>query len=196
MGERSRMVRERMIFRTVLRKPASVSLIALLAVTGMLAVQSAAVAHDHVPPETELLVNGATLQQGELSSYCWIAPGGAPGTAVGSCADGVYNFPSARVVAPGTRVTLRVFKDQKPRQLTISAWSKLNRHGVPVWKTGTEVRYKRRPVHLSSGRAWDFTFVLADNPRHYYFEVFGVWSDVDAGGGDQDASWFFHVRTA
>ncbi|HEX8099772.1 MAG TPA: hypothetical protein VF660_06180 [Actinomycetota bacterium] len=185
-----------MIFRTALRRPASLSFIALFAVIGMLALQSAAVAHDHVPPETELLANGATLQQGELSSYCWIAAGATPGTGVGTCADGVFSFPSARVVAPGTHVTLRILKAQKPRQLTISAWSKLNRHGVPVWKTGTDVRYKRHPVHLASGRAWDFTFVLADNPRHYYLEVFGVWRDVDAGGGDQDASWMFHLRTS
>jgi hypothetical protein len=181
--------------KLVLRRSAYLSFSLALASIGVLSTPNVAVAHDHVPPKTQLVVNGQTLQRGRLTSYCWISPGGSPGTYVQACADGPPNFPRGRAVDVGTRVTIRVLKEERPRELSIWSYSGLNRYGGPASATGEELRYKRRRVRMEGASAWDFSFVLSNTPRHYYLEVFGVWEDED-GAGDQDASWDFHVRTS
>ena len=158
----------------------------------MLSGNAVAVASDHVPPEAELLANGATLQHDGPFSYCWTSPSGDG--FVTACADGILQFPAAATVRSGTVVTIRILKPKKPTELHIAAWSRLNRHGMPAGDP-TELRYKRKRAHQDRVAGWDFSFVAANTARHYYLIVFGTWPDED-GAGLQDASWAFHVRTA
>ncbi|MDP8957087.1 MAG: hypothetical protein M3N24_09045 [Actinomycetota bacterium] len=96
---------------------------------------------------------------------------------------------------PRTEIRIRIFKRQRPRDVRIEAWKRVDRHGMVVGDV-EELPYKRRKVRLSDGAAWDFTFTALDARRHYYVSVTGVWRDEEGSGELQDASWGFHVRTS
>ena len=145
-------------------------------------------------PRTALLANGEQLQRGAHWAGCWTT-GYPDGTYVTRCADGFPQFPDVDVVRPGTRVTIRVLKSQRPKEVLIYAWRRVDRYGMVVG-TAQELPYKRRRVRLADGIAWDFSFELSNNPRHYYLSVTGVWRDEEGGGTTQDASWAFRVRTS
>ncbi|HEX2267061.1 MAG TPA: hypothetical protein VHI97_02505 [Actinomycetota bacterium] len=163
-------------------------------VVGMSSGAAPAVAHDHEPPRTALLANGETLQRGRHWSGCWTT-GFPDGTFVTGCGDGFPQFPKVDVVAPGTRVTIRILKSQRPRDLVIYAWKKTDRYGF-VSGSPEELSYKRRRVRLPGGVAWDFSFATSDPRRHYYVSVTGVWRDEEGAEEMQDASYAFHVRTS
>ena len=99
------------------------------------------------------------------------------------------------MVEPGTRVTIRILKSQRPRDLLIQAWKRTDRHGF-VAGNAQELSYKRRRARLADGVAWDFSFTLSEAPRHYYLSVTGVWRDEEGTRVMQDASYAFHVRTS
>ena len=111
------------------------------------------------------------------------------------CGDGFPQFPKVDVVEPGTRVTIRILKSQRPRDLSIYAWKKTDRYGFLVGDP-QEMSYKRRRVRLPDGVVWDFSFTLSDARRHYYLSVTGVWRDEEGTRMMQDASYAFHVRTS
>jgi hypothetical protein len=169
-------------------------LLAILVALGIASSSAPAVAHDHETPRTELLANGESLQRGWHWSGCWIRRD-PDGTFVGGCGDGFPQFPNVDVVKPGTRVTIRILKSRRPRDLSIYAWKKTDRYGSVVGNP-QELDSKRRRVGLPDGVAWDFSFTLSDAPRHYYLGVTGVWRDEEGTRAMQDASWAFHVRTS
>jgi hypothetical protein len=174
-------------------KPVRAAFVALIA-AGIASIGAAAFAHDHEPPRTALLANGERLQRGVHWSGCWVR-GEPDGTFVGGCADGFPHFPRVDVVQPGTPVTIRIFKSQRPRDLLIYAWKKVDRYGMVVGRP-QELSYKRRRVRLDDRVAWDFSVLLSNAPRHYYLSVSGVWRDEEGARTTQDASWGFHVRTS
>jgi hypothetical protein len=151
-------------------------------------------ANDHEEPRTLLLANGQRLQSGVLWRGCWERRE-PDGTSVGWCADGFPHFPKVDVVRPGTRVTVRILKSHRPREVWIEAWKKVDQFGMVVGEP-QELVYKRRRVRLPEGVAWDFSFTLSNAPRHYYLSVTGVWRDEEGLRTLQDASWGFHLRTS
>jgi hypothetical protein len=173
--------------------PTRLVLVIALAV-GISSGTTPAVAHDHEPPRTALLANGETLQRGRHWSGCWTTrfPDGTYAT---GCADGFPHFPKVDVVQTGTRVTIRILKSQRPKDLLIYAWKKTDRYGFVVGDP-QELGYRRQRVRLSDGVAWDFSLTLSDSPRHYYLSVTGVWRDDEGTRQMQDASYAFHVRTS
>lgn len=178
-------------FRTLTRKPARAILIVLVA-AGVASAGSPAAAHDHAPPRALLRANSETLQRGMLGTHCWTTRSG-DGYVTG-CGDSVWSFPAAEYVEPGSRVTLRIAKAQRPQELTVYAWKRLDEHGQPAGPA-IQLRSTGKRVRLDTRVVWDFTFTLSDAPRHYYIDVFGVWRDQEGARASQDASWTFHIRT-
>ena len=178
--------------RTLTRNPARV-ILAVIAAAGIASTGSPAAAHDHAPPRTVLRVDGETVQRGLLGTHCWTTRSG-DGYVTG-CGDSVWSFPAAEYVDPGSRVTLRIAKAQRPQELTIYAWKRLDEHGQPAGRA-IELRSRGRPVRLENRVVWEFSFTLTDAPRHYYLDVFGVWRDQEGARVSQDASWTFHIRTS
>lgn len=170
------------------------SVLVILLALGICSGAAPAVAHDHEPPRTALLANGETLQRGRHWSGCWTT-GFPDGTFVTGCGDGFPQFPRVDVLQPGTRVTIRILKSQRPKDISIYAWKRTDRYGL-VAGNAQELSYKRRRVRLPDGVVWDFSFTLSDAPRHYYLSVTGVWRDQEGTGEMQDASYAFHVRTS
>jgi hypothetical protein len=173
--------------------PTRLVLVIALAV-GISSGAAPAVAHDHEPPRTALLANGDTLQRGRHWSGCWTTRF-PDGTFATGCADGFPHFPKVDVLQPGTRVTIRILKSQRPRDLVIHTWKKTDRHGFVVGSP-QEQSHKRQRIRLPDGVAWDLSFTLSDARRHYYLSVTGVWRDEEGARVMQDASYAFHVRTS
>lgn len=183
-----------MLALRVFHSPLTRLVLGVLVVLGTLSGAAPAVAHDHETPRTALIANGETLQRGKHWSGCWTTRF-ADGTYVTGCADGFPHFPRVDVVQPGTQVTIRIFKSQRPIDLRIDAWRKVDRYGFVVGDA-EQLRYKRRRARLAAGVAWDFRFTVPEAGRHYYLSVTGVWRDEEGSSGLQDASWGFHVRTS
>lgn len=154
-------------------------------------VQASANAHDHRPPEAILMKGERELQRGNLGSYCWTRPAG-DGSFVGECSDAVSGYPAAERVGEDSKMRIRIFKTQRPRDFSLSAYRKIDADG---FGRARRIPFSlRRVVEDGETVAWDAVFNVNQPNRHYYLDAFGIWKD-EQGGGNQDASWTFHVKT-
>ena len=138
---------------------------------------------DGDPARAILKQDGRTLQKGKQGSYCW--PTG-PGEF--TCADAVPSYPRVDRVAEGSKLRVRISESQKPRDLDLTAYRRVNANDVPVGD-GQNLRYDWERVRRNGKTvAWEAVFRVGQPNRHYYLSAFGRWKKADA-------SWDFHVKT-
>ena len=160
-----------------------------LALGVVVAAAGPALSVERRPPAAVLRLHGQTVQRGNLITYCWSYQEPDSNYGVAVCADGTYNWPDAAEVGAPARVSMRFRKAQRPRRLSLSAYSEINRYGAPRGQR-ERLAYRLRPVR-SKGEivAWDAVFRLRESGRHYYIEAFSVWREGDA-------FYNFHVTTS
>lgn len=173
----------------------TVLLVALMLGTGVVVVgvQAPTRAHDHLVPKAKLMKWERFLQRGQLQAYCWTRPSGS-GNVATTCADYAASFPRTDRVKAGSRLKIRLLKDERPEGVVLEAYPRANRNGTTEGKRRILDVALKRVVENGRTVAWDAVFDVNRPDRHYYLLAGGVWED-EHGGGDQDAIWAFHVRT-
>lgn len=143
---------------------------------------------DHEPPRTVLTADGQE-QRGYRVSWCW-----STSSFDFACYDRRIDF-SGPIVATTRDISIRIHKEQRPQEVGIISWRRLNDDGVPRGREELEASIE--PVGLADGEilAWDVTFTLPRGWPHYYIGMQGEWMDEDFPPRDQSAVWTFHVRT-
>lgn len=106
-------------------------------------------------------------------------------------------FPPPLRVLPGRHsASIILHKRERPDQLSIAAWRRVDQHGFPKGDS-EEIPFALVPQAEDGQVAnWRADFA-ADVRRHFYFRVFGVWRDSEGCGEiQQDAAWSFHLASA
>jgi hypothetical protein len=151
-----------------------------------------ALAHDHEPPRVDLKIDGR-VTKGVTLGYNWERPTGNPGECVSTIADasGMYG-PPLHVLGGTHTGQVRLFKQQRPKRLSLYAWSALDADGYPI------APYRRVPLKLRavrrSGviRAWRATFRV-DIDLDLPLELNAEWRDVEGCGGRESLGRGFHL---
>lgn len=150
---------------------------------------TSALAHDHEPPEAELMIRGKVVQKGVLTASCWTTVP-APGQEIHRCVDSPSTtYPEKVRVAPRTRLKIRIHKAQQPQPVVLqsSRTARGDERRMPL--------FLRPVVEDGETVAWDVVFDVCHARRHYYLRLGGVWRDEEGGQSNQDAIWNFHVKT-
>jgi hypothetical protein len=150
---------------------------------------SMAAAHGPQVPKT-VLHTGSDAQEGRLVSATWSGFDGQ--FCVTQISDGNPLFPTGTANAkPGARIKIQLRKRQRPDQLTIRAWSRLN-NSRPVG--GGDLVDHRLAKTMRKGRQ---IWIASFTPRfkgHLYLRLRGTWIDEGPCGGIQMGTWQFHLR--
>jgi hypothetical protein len=134
------------------------------------------------PPKSYLRDGDRRLQRGKLGSYCWVTGN------QGVCADALPSWPKAARVGADEKLRIRFRKKQKPTGLSLTAYKKVKKNGIPKGE-GRELDHKLNRVKRDGETiGWKAIFSLAKRGRHYYISAFARWDEGDA-------SYFFHART-
>lgn len=177
-------------------KKAIVVLVALVAATGIVVgTQATASAHDHLVPKTLLVMKERTLQTGlKVIEYSWTRPSGVGGCVTQSALL-TTRFRDADRVAPGSKLSIRLLKPQRPRSLYVKAWKMVDEDGIPAGEA-LALPVTLKPVGQDGQTvAWDAVFRVDRPARDYYIIAEGHWTDTEGCGADQFAFWSFHVQT-
>ncbi len=162
----------------------------------LVAGQAPAYSHDHRPPDTVLKKGDLRLQKGRLGTYCWTTPPASDGTFGVECIDvNEILYPRTDFVEAGSRLHIRGWKSQRPQEFSIRTYRKVNGLGYSVGETQRLEVSLRRVVRDDATVAWDAFFRVSEPDRHYYLSIFGIWEDEIISGLNQDASYYFHVKT-
>jgi hypothetical protein len=157
--------------------------------------QEPASAHDHLIPKTTLMKGARELQTGlKVVDSSWTRPAGN-GEFVTQTASYIWRFPEEDRVAAESKLRVRILKSQRPDTFSISAYSRIDKEGMPGGQ-GRLLRRSLKPV-VQDGRtvAWDAVFYVNRPLRDYYLVSEGHWKDRQGSGSDQWAFWSFHVET-
>jgi len=133
----------------------------------------------------------AEEQNGSLYSSSWTEPLGGDSCVTGS---GDGPFPRKRALkVERRRATAKIMlrKSQRPDQLVVSGWRKVDDNGSPAGPR------ERLPTRLQSHghgkeRYWIAT-VEVDLATPLYLDVFGRWRDRQGCETTQNGSWAFHL---
>jgi hypothetical protein len=135
-------------------------------------------------PPTVVLHAGGHTQRGGLVWQEWTSGDGH--LCVTSSADGTGTFPTPARVSPGHHGPRFVlFRKQRPSDIQVTAWHKLNRRG---YETGPseELPYALHPRLDPAGgvTAWRVRFDV-DVPPPYYLHLYAAWPGGRCGGPRQ-----------
>jgi hypothetical protein len=147
-----------------------------------------AAAHDHRVPRVRLISKKA-WQRGRLQSFCWVT--GDPGTGQ-ACGAGPYRWPDRDRTPGGETAIVRIRKAQRPRNLRLTRWRKVDEKGSPVGG-GNRVNHTLSTTRHNGKVVHEARFHLPDKPGHYYLEVYAMWPDVRSHQR-QDATWNLHLK--
>jgi hypothetical protein len=175
---------------------AGVLLVAMsLGLLGVLLALGTAQAHDHQMPQTVLKKGAKNLQAGiPVGESSWDRLTGDDECLNVST---IYRmrFPETDRVAAGSKLRVRVSKEQRPDSFEVAAYRTLDEEGEPSGE-GRLLKRSLKPVTVD-GRtvAWDAVFSVNRPDRHYYLVSEGRWQDSEGCGNEQFAYWSFHVKT-
>ncbi len=161
----------------------------------LLLASGTAQAHDHQIPDTVLKKGAKQLQAGlPVGESSWDQLTGDDECLNVST---IYRtrFPEADRVAAGSKLRVRVSKEQRPDSFEVAAYRTLDEEGEP----GGEGRLLKRllkPVVVDGQTvAWDAVFSVNRPSRDYYLVAGGHWQDSEGCQNEQFAHWSFHVKT-
>ena len=179
-----------------MRKTATILVAMSLGLLGVLLLAQAPVqAHDHQIPQTVLKKGAKEMQAGILvgeSSWDQL-------TGYDECLNvsTIYRtrFPEADRVAAGSKLRVRVSKEQRPDSFEVAAYRTVDEKGEPSGE-GRLLKRSLKPVTVDGQTvAWDAVFSVDRPGRDYYLVSQGRWQDSEGCQNEQFAFWSFHVET-
>jgi hypothetical protein len=104
------------------------------------------------------------------------------------CADATWSWPPAEEVAKGDQASIVIHRRERPGELDLSAWRKVDPDtGEPVGPS-RNVRFTLHPRFRDGTRvAWTARITLPRAPGHLYLSMFAGWSPGDA-------TYSFHLQ--
>lgn len=161
----------------------------------LLPAASPALADDHRAPRAELLVQGQRSAGTPSVPDQWSSADGQ------TCAFGVatgfigFRRRAVEVTAGMHLARVRIYKAQRPDEVRVRAWRKVDAEDRP--DGGQEV-LKRRLVSITRDGtrvAWDVLFKV-EIEDDLYLHLAGRWRDREGCGEMQKAGWTFHLKAA
>ena len=109
-----------------------------VSLVGLLAVQGQVSAHDHRIPKTVLMRGREELQTDrKVEEFAWAYPSRNGNVCFVDEGTFPFGFPTdVSSVAAGSKLKVRIYKNQKPDTFSVTAYSRLKGNGEPVDATG------------------------------------------------------------
>ncbi len=134
------------------------------------------------PPTLRLIYKGEVLQRARPWTYCWSYTF-KDGSGVGTCADGMPNYPEAAEVDAPARIAIRIPYPARPTNWFVEAYRLIEeKDGYDDGVGPAEpIDFRIKPHRTPSGsRVWDVVFHVIEPTRHYYIDTGGDLSQGDA----------------
>jgi hypothetical protein len=147
--------------------------------------------NDQRPPRTRLVTDGHH-QVGRLDAHDWEMRVSAD-ACVNEEGLGSLEFSRDGLhVGTGThRINVTFFKAQRPNQTQVLVWRQVDSNHQPAGKS-TTLHYRLRHRGRDGRSRWIARFSVLVN-SDAYLAVYGRWHDEEGCGGQQDATWLFHL---